>query len=294
MVSPLILSQKKHRNYWGSKIKILSPAKINLYLNILGNYPGGFHRIESIFERISLCDEIDIEVTRKPGIKISSNDRKLQNDNNLCCQSAKLLQENFKIPFGFNIFLNKKIPVGSGLGGGSSNAASVLMGINSILDLKLDKSLLYKLGAKLGSDVNFFISESQYAFVYGRGEKIIPFSGKEMKHFIIWPGVSLSTEAVYQQARVKLTKFFNNVKMLRYALKKGDSALIKRNIFNVLEKSACSLCVDLRKIKEYFDRKEMFLKVTGSGSCLYTIVDSFDENRSFFSGKWLVFAVQTF
>lgn len=297
MVSPLILSLKKHKKFYGSKIRILSPAKINLYLNIVGKYPGGFRRIESIFERVSLCDEITIEIKKEQSVKISSNIKTLENKDNLCVQAATILKGKFKIPFGFNIFLKKNIPVSSGLGGGSSNAASVLLGLNSILNLKLEKNNLYQLGAKLGSDVNFFLSESRFAFLEGRGEKVTPLNiGNEFDHFIIWPAVFVSTKEVYKRSEVKLTRFFNNVKILQYALKNSDSLLIKKCIFNALEKSAFSVYRELEKAKLYLERVGIFCKLTGSGSALYTVFSkiSMQAMRGLIPSKWSVFACRTF
>jgi 4-diphosphocytidyl-2-C-methyl-D-erythritol kinase len=263
---------KKRKGCYKSKIELLSPAKINLYLNLLGRYRDGYHKIESIFERISLCDKIDIEVTNDPGIVIQSNRRDLQNENNLCCRAAALIKSELNIPFGFKIILKKNIPVGSGLGGGSSNAACVLLGIDALLDLKLSRQKLYRLGGKLGSDVNFFLSEASFALVSGRGEKIIPFNAKKFEHIIIWPRAGLATKKVYRHTQVKLTKFLSNVKILQYALRKGDVALVRQNIFNALEPSALALCAKLRRAKQYFDKKGILVKVTGSGSALYAIL----------------------
>ena len=320
MASPLILSLRKHKSFCGSKIKILSPAKINLYLNIRGKYSNGFHRIESIAERISLCDEISIAVQPDLAIKISSNNKSLETSENLVFKAAHLLKKRFKVPFGFDIFLKKNIPIGSGLGGGSSNAANTLLGVNKLLDLRLERKELYQLGAKLGSDVNFFLSRSQFAFLEGRGEKVTPFKVKnKFHHFIIWPGISISTKKVYGDLRVhpirdnspwadtgyskrfiskgiKLTKFFNNVKMLRYALKKGDIFLIKKNIYNVLEKRTFVLSRELRKVKTFLERKDIFAKVTGSGSAFYTVgnVISLSKIKRLVPKEWVVFEVSTF
>lgn len=289
------MSLKRQSNFYGSRVEILSPAKINLYLNILGKYPGGFHRIESIVERVSLFDKITIEVSRRPRIEILSNEISIANKDNLCVCAAALLKEEFKLPFNFNIFLNKRIPIGAGLGGGSSNAASTLLGIAGLLNLKLTVPQLYKLGSKLGSDVNFFLSQSSFAFIYGRGEKVIPFSGKKLRHFIVWPKITLSTKKVYRKTRVKLTKFLCNVKILRYALNRGDIFLVKKNIFNVLEKSALGLCGQMDEVKQFFNNQEVFCRVTGSGSALYTISEKTHYKiDGLLPEKWLGFEVQTF
>lgn len=297
MVSPLVLSLKKQKNYYGSRICILSPAKINLYLNIVGKYSGGFHQIESIVERVSLFDEIDIQIKKDHSIKITSNQKSLETDQNLVVKAAKLIKKKCKISFGFDFYLKKNIPIGSGLGGGSSNAASTLIGLNTVLDLDLSQKKLYELGAKLGSDVNFFISQSSFALLQGRGEKVKPLEiNKKFRHFIIWPGVSVSTKNVYKNTRVKLTKFFNNVNILQYALSRGDTFLIRKSIFNALEKGSFLVCSELKKAKEYLREKSIFSKVTGSGSALYTIGDdsSISKLKNFLPAGWSVFDVKTF
>ncbi|MCK4912719.1 MAG: 4-(cytidine 5'-diphospho)-2-C-methyl-D-erythritol kinase [Candidatus Omnitrophica bacterium] len=308
MVSPLIISLKKHKNFCGSEIKVLSPAKINLYLNIKGKYPNGFHRLESIVERISLSDEISIKTIKAPIVEVSSNIKSLETDDNLIVKAVQLIRKKFKIPFGFNIFLKKVIPIGAGLGGGSSNAASTLIGLNKLFNLKLRREELYLLGKRLGSDVNFFLSQSQFAFLEGRGEKVTPLAiKKKFSHFIIWPGIFISTKKVYSGMRVhpvrsktsngvELTNFFNNDNIMRYALKKEDISLIRKNVFNALEKRALSLYAELRLAKMHLDECGIFAKVTGSGSAFYTVGDisSLSKVKRLVPKEWEVFKVNTF
>lgn len=296
MVSQLVVSLKKQSSLYGSKIKILSPAKINLYLNILGKYPSGFHKIESIVERVSLSDAITITVSRQNRTRIFCNNKDLEGEHNLCFKAAELIKEKLKLAANFDISLKKNIPVGSGLGGGSSNAASTLLGINALLELGLSQKKLYELGSELGSDVNFFLSEAQFALISGKGEKVIPLEGKTLRHIIVWPRVHLATKMVYEHSKAKLTKVLNNVKILKYALKKGDISLLKSNIFNALEKSALSLCRELRLAKENFDKRGVFSKVTGSGSTFYLVLDGITPYNinGFLPGDWGVYEVNTF
>lgn len=296
MDSRLIVSLKSAKNFYGSKIKVLSPAKINLYLNILGKYPSGFHKLISIAERISLCDELTVSIARHKDIKISCNKKNLANPQNLCVKAAKILKEKYKINFGFDIYLRKNIPVGSGLGGGSSNAALTILAINELCKLNLEQDTLYEFGSLLGSDVNFFLAQSSFAVISGRGEKVLPLEGKPLKHTIIWPGVSLATKQVYGVYRAKLTKFLNNVNMLIYALKKGDKCLIKNNIFNALESSALCLCVELSAAKGKLLKTGIFSRITGSGSAMYTLCENSLQQKvkSVLPGNYFVFHAQTF
>lgn len=296
MDSRLIVSLKKPKNFYGSRIKVRSPAKINLYLNILGKCPSGYHKIESIAERISLFDELTITIAKHNDIKISCNKKNLAVGENLCVKAAKLLKEKYKIQYGFDINLLKRIPVGSGLGGGSSNAALTILAIDELCGLSLDKKTLYELGSRIGSDVNFFLAQSRFAIISGRGEKVLPIDGKTLRHTIVWPGSSLATKKVYGSYRAKLTKFLNNVNMLVYALKKGDCELVKNNIFNALENVALCLCMELSAAKDKLLKNGIFARVTGSGSAMYTLCEGPLQKKikSILPKSWFIFHAQTF
>ena len=303
MGSQLVVSLKKQRSLYGSSIRILSPAKINLYLNILGSYCAGFHRIESIIERVSLCDTLTISLKRSSDVSIVCNIPSLIKEDNLCLRAAGLMRKQYKIPFGFSFYLKKNIPVGAGLGGGSSNAASTLIGIDRLLGLKLKTDELYRLGRQLGSDVNFFLSQSSLAFVEGRGEAVTPLAMKgRLQHYIIWPAIQLSTKAVYSAATAKLTKFFNNVKIMRYALAQADIFLLNKSIFNALEQRAFNVCKQLRAVKKRLNESGMLFAMTGSGSAFFSIAQlrsakeqqAFKLLRSRIPKGWSVFCAQTF
>lgn len=304
MASPLIISLKRQKGFCGSKIRILSPAKVNLYLNIIGKYPGGYHRIESVVERISLSDDILIAVKKDPSVKIISNFKALETKDNLIFKAISFIKKRFKVPFGFDVYLSKNIPIGSGLGGGSSNAASTLLALSNLLRLNVEKKELYFMGSKLGSDVNFFLTESKFAFLEGRGEKATPIKAdSRFRHIIIWPGLSISTKKVYARTAGKLTNFFNNANILRYALKKSDCSLIQESIFNALEKRAFLVNSRLKKAKAYLQDKGFLFHLTGSGSAFYAILpfrkDKSDKMtikkiRKIVPSRWLVFEAQTF
>ncbi len=299
MVSPLIVSLERQRNIYGSKILILSPAKLNLYLNVLERYPPtnhnyGYHRIESIMERISIFDRIRMEVLKTPEILFSCSEKSLENKDNLCLKAARLIKEKYTLPYGLRIYLKKVIPVGSGLGGGSSNVASILLGINYLFNLKLPPTDLFSLGSSLGSDVNFFLSQSSLALVKERGEAVYPFFANPLSHLIIWPRISLSTREVYRRLNVKLTRYLSNANIIQYALKRKDIALLQKVIFNVLEKPAFTLCKEIERVKKYFAKKNISLYLSGSGSALYSVGDNVPLSLKAFSQEWLLLRAKTF
>src|ERR1051325_1183063 len=152
-------------------MEILAPAKINLSFRIKGRRADGFHEIETLMAPISLADRLTIERAGDDGrIRFSCDDASLPvGDDNLVVRAARLFQETTRISGGLRIVLEKKVPHGAGLGGGSSDAASTLLGLNELFATGLDATKLLELGAQLGSDVPFFIVRSP-AICRGRGE----------------------------------------------------------------------------------------------------------------------------
>ncbi len=296
MGSQLIISQKKRKEFYGSEIKLLSPAKINLYLNIIGKYSKNYHCIESLAERISLFDKIFLKVSAGSDLNITCNYRYLESKENLAYRAAALMRKEFSLPFGFSINLEKNIPVGAGLGGGSSNAASVIIGIKELFSLDVSRERLYNVGKQLGSDVNFFLSGSSYAFLSGRGEKIEPlFISSRLKHFIIWPGIFLSTSDVYKNTKAKLTSFFSSVNMLKYSLIYSDYLLLKKSTYNCLEKSAFALSEKLARAKKRLNREGIDTFMSGSGSAFYTIgIKDCQRVKKVVPKGWFVRRAQTF
>src|ERR1041385_5335079 len=154
-------------------MQILAPAKINLSLRILRKRPDGFHEIETLISPISLYDKIDIEKQNR-WVDFSCDDPTLSTgDDNLVVRAAKAFFEQTKIKSGVSIKLEKKIPHGAGLGGGSSDAAATLKGLNQLFETKLSREELTKIGSTIGSDVAFFLFEPA-ALCKGRGEIVEP------------------------------------------------------------------------------------------------------------------------
>ena len=264
--------QGKPKNLYNrSKIKVYPPAKINIYLNIVGKYGDGFHKIESIVNRINLFDELTIERIGTDDIIFSCSDKSLEG-NNLCTKAACLLKEKFNLP-GFNIRLNKNIPVGAGLGGGSSDAAYTLLGINKLMGLGLSKEELFKFGLRLGSDVNFFAAQSSWAYISRRGGDVEPLNiDTKFSYLLVYPHIRVSTKLVYEAAKPYLTKFVDNVNILKYALGRKDYLLVEELSFNCLEKSALSVYSELKSIRELFRREKFFYQLSGSGSVFFTFL----------------------
>ncbi len=182
-----------------TKMQVLAPAKINLSLKILGRREDGFHEIETLISPISLADKIDIEPQSR-WIDFSCDDPTVPGgDENLVVRAAKAFLEKTKISSGVGIKLQKQIPHGAGLGGGSSDAASVLVALNKLFEAKLSREELAKLGSTIGSDVAFFLFESA-AFCKGRGEIVNPTTLKrKLSILLLKPGFSVLSGWAYSR-----------------------------------------------------------------------------------------------
>ncbi len=182
-------------------IVISAPAKVNLFLEVLNKRKDSYHNILTVFERISLSDKI--KITKLPntrGIVIRS-DKFITKDpkDNLVYKAAKLILTRRKVSAGVGIELKKNIPIAAGLGGGSSDAAAVLTGINRLFNLNIGKTPLMKLGARLGADVPFFIFDSPFVIGRSRGEKLTATdSNARFWHLLIYPGFRVATKAIYE------------------------------------------------------------------------------------------------
>jgi len=152
-------------------MKFLSPAKVNLYLEVLSKRPDGYHEIQTLMQRIDLSDEMEIDLGGR-GIRLVSEGGEVpEGMDNLACRAARIFCEEFGIRGDLRIRLKKRIPVAAGLGGGSSDAATVLMGLNELLRAGGEEERLMALGAKIGADVPFFIFQKP-AQARGIGEKL--------------------------------------------------------------------------------------------------------------------------
>src|SRR5215471_7427 len=156
-------------------MQVLAPAKINLSLRILGRRNDGFHELDTLVAPISLHDEIRIDKARPGnGIKFRCDDPSVpKGDDNLAVRAANAFFETTKIEPAISIELKKKVPHGAGLGGGSSDAASVLLALNELFEAKLSREALAEMAKPLGSDVPFFLFQSA-ALCKGRGELVSP------------------------------------------------------------------------------------------------------------------------
>ena len=181
-------------------MQVLAPAKINLSLKILGQRNDGFHEVDTLIAPISLYDEIGIEKRPEKGIKFRCDDPSVpQGDDNLVVRAAKTFFETTKIEPAVSIELKKKIPHGAGLGGGSSDAASVLLALEDMFETKLSREALAEMAEPLGSDVPFFLFQSA-AVCKGHGEMVMPVKlQRPFPILLLKPGFAVSTAWAYSR-----------------------------------------------------------------------------------------------
>ncbi|MEW5758748.1 MAG: 4-(cytidine 5'-diphospho)-2-C-methyl-D-erythritol kinase [Candidatus Omnitrophota bacterium] len=260
--------------------KFHSPAKLNLFLKIKNRRKDGFHNLETIFERINLCDEIRISINNSGVIKIYSDRPICPLKSNLAYQAALLIKNKFHIEAGINIKIKKIIPIGAGLGGASSNAATVILALNKIFRLKLSLGELLNLARIIGSDVSFFVLNSRFALGLGRGDRLTPIlKHKNIKfwHVLVAPYFKNLTSKMYHKFDdyLRLTKEAQSVKIKCLKIRQINKNFLKNNLFNSFES-----IVDPRimRIKDKFSQLNVkYRLMSGSGSAVFGIVNSRKE-----------------
>lgn len=173
-----------------------APAKINRFLHITGRRADGYHELQTVFQFVDLQDDLVFR-PRPPGHFELSADMPVAEADNLCLRAARLLASVSPVPFGVSVELNKRIPVGGGLGGGSSDAATTLVALNHLFGLGLDVSGLAALGLRLGADVPIFV-HGRAAWAEGVGERLVQVLPDTPWILLIDPGVTVSTGAMFQ------------------------------------------------------------------------------------------------
>jgi len=278
-------------------IRILSFAKINIALAVLGKRPDGYHNIQTIFQSISLHDELEFRRSNRlelqcenlPGVPLESN---------LVWKAANMLSQAASGGCGASITLKKRIPSGAGLGGGSSNAAAALWGLCRLWQIDRSESDLLPLAADLGSDVPFFLSGGT-ALGSGRGEKIHPLQDIPPAHLVvIFPGVHVSTAEAYRSLNLGLTSATEDNRIQRFCgqMHKRHSCLA--GIFNDFEASILPAYPPIQEAGDFLRRQGATAALlSGSGSAVFGFFPSEESalaaSRTEVRETWQVFPAKT-
>lgn len=272
----------------------LAPAKINLCLHVLGRRPDGYHELAMIMQRLSLYDRIEMTLSSEPGVRVACSGVDLPpGGENIAGRAARRLLERAGDGRGVDITIDKNIPVAAGLGGGSSDAAAVLTGLNEMLGLGLDRGALMAEGVRLGADVPFFIY-GRTAWATGIGEVLEPFEvPPSVWYVLVNPGVAVSTAWVY--GNLELTPQKGMAKMPRFPSTRGE---LVRLLHNDLERVTVARYPLLAQIKErLLSLGAEGSLMSGSGPTVFGVFSREENARraaAAFSGEsgWRAFVVQ--
>jgi 4-diphosphocytidyl-2-C-methyl-D-erythritol kinase len=180
----------------GRTLTLPAPAKLNLFLHITGRRADGYHLLQTLFQILDVGDEIQFDANHSGSIRLKCNDKSLEGNDNLIYRAALALKPLAAPSAGVDIFLQKNLPMGGGLGGGSSDAATTLHALNTLWNLELSIAELAAIGLKLGADVPLFV-EGYTAFAEGVGEKLQPLEMPEKTYLVVTPACHVSTAEVF-------------------------------------------------------------------------------------------------
>lgn len=253
--------------FWGEDMTYqgIAPAKVNLSLDILGRRPDGYHLLKSVMQTVSLCDVVEVELAKTT--RVTATDQALPCDEtNLAWRAYQLMREEFKLDAGVNIRLAKQIPLCGGLAGGSTNAAQVLLAINSLFELNLTTERLQALAARLGADVPFCLSGGT-VLAEGAGEKLTPLEPcPELRLVLINPGFAAYTTEVYRQYDAIEAEPSDHTSGMLAALDTGSPLAVAVALGNALEPAAFKLYPKLTEIKNDLADLGLTPLLCGSGA----------------------------
>jgi len=262
-----------------NKLVLKSPAKLNLYLNVLRKRPDGYHDIETIFEKISLFDIVTIR-PENTGIKITTDNPALPTGRrNLAYKAARILFDKTGFKGGVRINIKKNIPVCSGLGGGSSNAATVLSGVNRLFRLGLKRSELIEIGRAIGADVPFFLHDCSFAIGRNKGDDVAPiYNDVIIWHIIIPFTFGCETKRVYGDLTLGLTPNIVDVTIFRRFLMRKDIENLAASLYNKLEEVVFKKAEIIGSTKSLLLEKGAYgALLSGSGSAIFGITKTREE-----------------
>jgi 4-diphosphocytidyl-2-C-methyl-D-erythritol kinase len=255
----------------------LSPAKVNLFLKVLGKRPDGYHDLVSIVDIISLNDVLQVEEVPED-IVIVEDERHLlpSGPANTIYRAAMLLKETYHVERGVRISVKKEIPIGAGLGGPSSNAATALNALVNLWNLPINSLGLTDLGSKIGADVPLFLY-GKSCVMKGVGERITPIKIPCIWYVIIYPGIILHTKDVYGGLKIPLTLAQNDITLSGQLDTVFDVA---RMLKNDLEKVAFSLHPEIETLKERLQEAGAIGSLmSGSGSSVFGVFENEPDAR---------------
>mgnify|MGYP003966402777 FL=1 len=242
-----------------NKLIYSAPAKLNLFLHVVGRRSDGYHLLQTVFRFLDFSDQVSLTIRDDNKIQLNTPILGVPAEKNLCVQAARLLQKESGTSLGVEISLEKLIPMGGGLGGGSSDAATTLLALNRLWDLNWSREELMELGLNLGADVPVFIF-GENAFAEGIGEKLKPIKLLPAWYLVLTPPVHVSTADIF--ASKELTRNTIPVKIPPFSVGLGH---------NDLESVVCLAYPQVARHLEWLRQlnRTTMVAMTGSGACVF-------------------------
>lgn len=263
------------------------PAKLNLFLHFIGQRADGYHLLQSYFQLLDYGDELEIIATNDSQISFSCDQAELNGDDNLVVKAANLLQQQCKTRQGAKLHLVKKLPIGGGVGGGSSDCATTLVALNFLWKIGLSLDELALLGESLGADVPFFV-RGKSAFVEGIGEKITPYPLTPASYLVIQPQCHIATNKIF----------------LNPLLTRNSKAITIRDLkalglpfkgLNTMQSLVISTHKEVKQTLDWLHNHSSTARMTGSGSSLFSVFDNLQEASKIAAlcePSWLTFVAR--
>lgn len=238
----------------------LAPAKLNLFLHVVGQRPDGYHLLQTVFQFIDVYDELEFELRRDGKICRANPLEGIDENNDLSIAAARCLQAQTGCGKGIDISVQKKIPIGAGLGGGSSDAATTLLALNRLWDLGLNRQALAEIGLKLGADVPVFVN-GYNAWAQGIGEELQAIALNADYFIVVVPPVHVSTAEIFQNP--KLTRDTKPITIRDFREGRG---------INQLQPVTCEVYPQVQQALDWLSAHEMAMgraRMSGSGSAVF-------------------------
>jgi len=263
------------------------PAKLNLFLHFIGQRADGYHLLQSYFQLLDFGDELQITTTQDKNIAFSCDQSDLNTSDNLVVKAAKLLQTHTQTQQGAKLHLIKKLPIGGGVGGGSSDCATTLVALNHLWNTRLNLDELAILGNSLGADVPVFV-HGQSAFVEGTGEIITPHPLPQAYYLVIQPNCHISTSEIFSNPLLTRNSKAITIRDLK-ALGLPFKGL------NTMQPLVVEANKKVKDALDWLKNHSSTARMTGSGSSLFSVFDNLQEASKIAAlcdPSWLTFIAQ--
>ena len=252
-----------------------APAKINLFLQVVGKRADGYHELQTAFQFLDVADEMQFELNQE-GRLTRDYDYGFPESSDLCLRAAKLLKEYASNSAGVTIRLDKILPIGGGLGGGSSNAATTLIALNHLWELNLSRQTLAEIGLQLGADVPVFVM-GRAAWAEGIGEQLSPYNFAEDWYLVLNPNIHVSTAEIFAHKQLTAGPQMKKIR----ALEQGVTASFGENQLEPLVRA------DYPAVNALFDWLNEYgqARMSGSGASVFMRLDSAEQGYQLLANK---------